>query len=96
MPGGGVGGRPARSPDPDPELAGGHTTLPTTTLATAVPAVAAVAAVATPPPPLCWCRRPYTAHLAPTARDRGDTADVGHDHDYVPAAGVESEAYQAW
>jgi hypothetical protein len=38
----------------------------------------------TPPPPPCWCGRLLADHTATTT------------HDYAPAQGVESEAYDAW
>jgi len=37
----------------------------------------------TPPPP-CWCGRVLIDHTPQTS------------HDYAPAQGVESEAYDAW
>jgi hypothetical protein len=37
-----------------------------------------------PSPPPCWCGRTATDHT-PAA-----------DHDYTPAQGIESEAYDAW
>jgi hypothetical protein len=36
-------------------------------------------------PPPCWCGQAPSDHAA-----------AGHDHGYAPAAGIESEAYQAW
>ncbi len=37
-----------------------------------------------PPPPPCWCGHSLTDH-SPAA-----------GHDYAPAQGIESEAYDAW
>jgi hypothetical protein len=37
------------------------------------------------PPPPCWCGRSWQAH-----------EDASAVHQYVPADGLESEAYEAW
>jgi hypothetical protein len=37
------------------------------------------------PPPPCWCGRSWQAH-----------EDVCPVHQYVPADGLESEAFDAW
>lgn len=41
-----------------------------------------------PSPPPCWCGQPRQNHTS----DHTPPAD----HDYAPAQGVESEAYDAW
>jgi hypothetical protein len=38
-----------------------------------------------PPPPPCWCGQALSDH-----------ATGAPDHDYAPAGGIESEAFDAW
>lgn len=63
-------------------------------------------------PPPCWCGQRWQAHEQPWARDGAlepswalapepapDGApgpDAAPDHEYIPADGIESEAFDAW
>lgn len=47
------------------------------------------------PPPPCWCGQSCQAHEEPAAHP--EPARGGPpDHQYVPADGIESEAFDAW
>ena len=39
------------------------------------------------PPPPCWCGQRWQAH---------ERSDAAPDHEYIPADGIESEAFDAW
>jgi hypothetical protein len=49
--------------------------------------------IASPPP--CWCGQTYQAHEESATRAEPARDDT-RDHPYVPADGVESEAFEAW
>lgn len=50
--------------------------------------------VASPPP--CWCGLSWRTHDEPPAREESSARNRAPDHEYVPADGIESEAFDAW
>ena len=55
----------------------------------------------TPRPPVaappCWCGRAPSEHGKSSRANPANRADgAATDHEYVPADGFESEAYDAW
>ncbi len=49
-----------------------------------------------PPPPACWCGRAWQAHDQPAAPTESPAREETPGHQYVPADGIESEAFDAW
>jgi hypothetical protein len=52
------------------------------------------------PPPPCWCGLSWRAHEEPPheepPHEEPSARNGAPDHEYVPADGIESEAFDAW
>ena len=47
-------------------------------------------------PPPCWCGQSWQAHQESPARREPPARGGTPDHQFVPADGIESEAFDAW